>query len=133
GDKEYVLGPTHEEVVSPLARKVIFSYRDLPLYVFQIQNKFRDEMRPKSGLLRTREFLMKDLYSFHSNQEDLDKYYEVAAKAYEKIFKAAGIGKVTYRTLASGGSFSKYSDEYQMLTESGEDVIYICTKCSTAI
>ena len=133
GDKEYVLGPTHEEVVTPLAKKMIFSYRDLPLYVFQIQEKLRDELRPKSGLLRVREFSMKDLYSFHANQADLDKYYEIAAKSYEKIFKEAGIGKTTYRTLASGGSFSKYSDEFQTVTQAGEDIIYICTKCGIAI
>ncbi|MDO8529932.1 MAG: aminoacyl--tRNA ligase-related protein [bacterium] len=133
GDKEYALGSTHEEVVAPLAKKVVFSYRDLPLYVFQIQNKFRDELRAKSGILRTREFLMKDLYSLHVNQEGLDKYYEVAAKAYENIFKEVGIGKITYRTLASGGTFSKYSDEFQTITEAGEDLIYICTKCSLAV
>ncbi len=133
GDKEYVLGPTHEEVVTPLAKKIVFSYRDLPFYVFQIQDKLRDELRPKSGLLRVREFLMKDLYSFHANQADLDIYYETVAKAYEKIFKELGISKLTHRTLASGGSFSKYSDEYQTLTESGEDTIYICTKCHIAI
>lgn len=133
GDKEYGLGFSHEEAVAPLAKKVIFSYRDLPMSVFQIQNKFRDELRAKSGILRTREFMMKDLYSFHANQEDLDAYYEVAAKAYGKIFKEAGIGEVTYRTLASGGSFSKYSDEFQMLTEAGEDMISICKKCGIAI
>ena len=133
GDKEYILGPTHEEVVTPLAKRVIFSYRDLPFYVFQIQNKLRDELRPKSGLLRVKEFWMKDLYSFHTNQADLDTYYEVAAKAYEKIFKEAGIGKITHRTLASGGSFSKYSDEFQMETLAGEDLIYICKKCGVAI
>jgi len=133
GDKEYVLGPTHEEVVTPLAKKVVFSYRDLPFYVFQIQDKLRDELRPKSGLLRVKEFLMKDLYSFHANQADLDSYYEITAKAYEKIFKEAGIGKLTYRTLASGGSFSKYSDEFQMITDTGEDMIYVCKKCGTAI
>ncbi|OGZ62426.1 MAG: hypothetical protein A3C58_03445 [Candidatus Staskawiczbacteria bacterium RIFCSPHIGHO2_02_FULL_34_10] len=133
GDKEYVLGPTHEEVITPLAKKVVFSYRDLPFYVFQIQEKLRDELRPKSGLLRVREFAMKDLYSFHANQADLDKYYEVVAKSYEKIFKECGIGRLTYRTLASGGSFSKYSDEYQTLTQAGEDTIYICEKCNIAI
>ncbi len=131
GDKEYGLGLSHEEVVAPLAKKIVFSYRDLPFYVFQIQNKFRDELRAKSGILRTREFLMKDLYSFHANQGDLDKYYEICAKAYKNIFKETGI-KV-YRTLASGGSFSKYSDEFQMLTNAGEDLIYICKKCSIAI
>lgn len=133
GDKEYALGPTHEEVVSPLAKKVVFSYRDLPFYLFQIQTKFRDELRAKSGILRTREFLMKDLYSFHANQADLDDYYEKAAKIYSKIFKEFGIGKNTYRTFASGGSFSKYSDEFQTITEAGEDIIYICRKCSAAI
>ncbi len=133
GDKEYAMGPTHEEVVAPLAKRFVFSYRDLPFYVFQIQTKFRDELRAKSGILRTREFLMKDLYSFHSNQADLDKYYEMAAKTYEKIFKECGIGKITYKTLASGGSFSKYSDEFQMLTEAGEDLIYICSKCKIGI
>ena len=131
GDKEYALGLSHEEVVSPLAKKVVFSYRDLPLYVFQIQNKFRDELRAKSGILRTREFLMKDLYSFHANQQDLDAYYEIAAKAYEKIFKKMGIQ--VHRTLASGGSFSKYSDEFQMVTDAGEDIIYVCKKCGIAI
>jgi len=133
GDKEYALGPTHEEVVSPLAKKIVFSYRDLPFSVFQIQTKFRDELRVKSGLLRTREFLMKDLYSFHATQEDLDKYYDKMLKVYFNIFKECGIGKNTYQTLASGGTFSKYSDEFQTLTEAGEDIIYICQKCKTAV
>ncbi len=133
GDKEYALGPTHEEVVSPLAKKNVFSYRDLPISVFQIQTKFRDELRAKSGLLRTREFLMKDLYSFHANQEDLDKYYEKMIKVYFNIFKELGIGKQTYLTLASGGTFSKYSHEFQMVTDAGEDIIYICNKCKTAV
>ncbi len=133
GDKEYALGPTHEEVVVPLAKKIVFSYRDLPFSVFQIQTKFRDELRVKSGLLRTREFLMKDLYSFHSTEADLDKYYDKMAKVYFNIFKECGIGKNTYQTLASGGTFSKYSDEFQTLTEAGEDIIYICQKCKTAV
>ena len=109
GDKDYVLGPTHEEVIAPLAKKIIFSYKDLPYSIFQIQTKFRNELRAKSGILRTREFLMKDLYSFHSNQEDLDAYFSKAAKAYKNIFKTLGLGRQTYETLASGGSFSKYS------------------------
>ena len=133
GDKEYALGPTHEEVVSPLAKKNIFSYKDLPISLFQIQTKFRDELRAKSGILRTREFLMKDLYSFHSTQEDLDKYYEKMLKVYADIFKECGIGKNTYQTMASGGSFSKYSDEFQTTTDAGEDIIYICRKCQLAI
>jgi len=133
GDKEYALGPTHEEIVSPLAKKNVFSYRDLPFAVFQIQTKFRDELRAKSGVLRTREFLMKDLYSFHTNQEDLDKYYEKMIKVYFNIFKELGIKNQTYLTLASGGTFSKYSHEFQMVTEAGEDIIYICNKCKTAV
>ena len=132
GDKEYAMGPTHEEVVSPLAKKNVMSYRDLPFAIFQIQTKFRDELRAK-GILRTREFLMKDLYSFHTSQEDLDKYYDKMTKVYFNVFKELGIGKETYLTLASGGTFSKYSHEFQMVTEAGEDLIYICNKCKTAI
>ncbi|MCX6723382.1 MAG: His/Gly/Thr/Pro-type tRNA ligase C-terminal domain-containing protein, partial [Candidatus Staskawiczbacteria bacterium] len=133
GDKDIALAATHEEVVAPLAKKVIFSYKDLPFYVFQIQNKFRNELRAKSGLLRTREFLMKDLYSFHASQEDLDKYYDKLIKSYFNIFKRFGIRNKTYLTLASGGTFSKYSHEFQMVTDAGEDTIYICQKCKLAV
>jgi prolyl-tRNA synthetase len=133
GDKDYALGPTHEEVVSPLAKRNIFSYRDLPFALFQIQTKLRDELRAKSGLLRTREFLMKDLYSFHSTQEDLDKYYDKIIKIYFNIYKELGIRSQTYLTFASGGTFSKYSHEFQMVADAGEDIIYICNKCKTAI
>jgi prolyl-tRNA synthetase len=130
---DYALGPTHEEVVSPLLGKFVFSYKDLPKYVFQIQNKFRDEKRAKSGLLRGREFFMKDLYSFHRDENDLDKYYEKVGKSYEKIFKTVGLGGLTYLTFASGGTFSKYSHEFQTLTPAGEDIIYICEKCKIAV
>jgi prolyl-tRNA synthetase len=130
---EYVLGPTHEEIVSPLMKNFIFSYKDLPLYVFQIQNKFRDEKRAKSGLLRGREFLMKDLYSFHRDENDLDKYYEKVKAAYFRIFKRVGLGKLTVLTFASGGTFSKYSHEFQTLSPVGEDKIYLCEKCQVAI
>jgi len=129
-EKDYALNPTHEEVISPLAKKMILSYKDLPLYLFQIQTKFRNELRVKSGLLRTREFLMKDLYSFHATEKDLDDYYEKASLAYNKIFKRCGLG--VFKTLASGGSFSKYSHEFQAETEAGEDIIFICKKCKTA-
>ena len=132
-NKEYALNPTHEEMITPLAKKFIFSYRELPFAVFQIQTKFRNEKRAKAGLLRGREFLMKDLYSFHSSQEDLDSYYELATRAYYNIFKRLGLGDKTYLTYASGGSFSKYSHEFQTLTESGEDLIYICDKCKVAV
>ncbi len=132
-EKEYALNPTHEEVVTPLAKKFISSYRELPMAVYQIQNKFRNEKRAKSGLLRGREFLMKDLYSFHATQEDLDEYYERAIKAYNNIFRRVGLGEKTYLTYASGGSFSKYSHEFQTLTDAGEDVIYVCDDCKMAV
>lgn len=130
---EYALGGTHEEIVTPLAKNYISSYKDLPLYLYQIQTKFRDEKRAKSGLLRNREFLMKDLYSFHSDNDDLDRYYETVKDAYEKIFSRCGLKNDTYYTYASGGTFSKYSHEFQTVCETGEDTIYICEKCKMAI
>lgn len=132
-NKEYALNPTHEEMVTPLVKKFVHSYRELPFSVFQIQTKFRNEKRAKAGLLRGREFLMKDLYSFHASQEDLDDYYKLATEAYYKVFKRCGLGDMTYLTYASGGSFSKYSHEFQTLTEAGEDLIYICDECKVAV
>ena len=129
-DTAYALGPTHEEVIAPLAKKLISSYRDLPLAFYQIQTKFRDELRSKSGLLRGREFRMKDLYSFHSSQEDLDAYYETVQKAYFRIYERLGVKAIL--TEASGGSFSKYSHEFQVELPTGEDVIYVCKKCGLA-
>jgi prolyl-tRNA synthetase len=127
---EYALGPTHEEIIAPLSAGAILSYRDLPLSAYQIQTKFRDEARAKSGLLRGREFRMKDMYSFHASQEDLDSYYAEAQQSYVRIFSALGLKAIL--TEASGGSFSKYSHEYQVETEAGEDTIYICEKCGLA-
>lgn len=130
---DYALGATHEEVVTPLVRNYVKSYKDLPLYLYQIQTKFRDEKRAKSGLLRNREFLMKDLYSFHTDTDDLEKYYGVMTKAYQKVFRRLGIGDKTFLTYASGGSFAKYSHEFQTVTEAGEDIIYLCEKCRVAV
>jgi len=130
---EYGLGATHEEVVVPLVKKYVSSYKDLPFSVFQIQNKFRNEKRAKSGILRTREFLMKDLYSFHATEKDLDSYYEKVKGSYLKIFRDLGISKDTYFTLASGGTFSGLSHEFQTITEAGEDEIFICNKCKVAV
>ncbi|MFZ4648160.1 MAG: aminoacyl--tRNA ligase-related protein [Patescibacteria group bacterium] len=131
--REYALGATHEEVVTPLAKKYIFSYRELPMSIYQIQTKFRNEKRAKAGLIRGREFLMKDQYSFHTSQEDLDRFYEVAKAAYYRIYERLGLGEITYLTYASGGAFSKYSHEFQTVTEAGEDHIYICDHCKVAI
>ncbi|MCX6742796.1 MAG: His/Gly/Thr/Pro-type tRNA ligase C-terminal domain-containing protein [Candidatus Parcubacteria bacterium] len=130
---EYALGPTHEEIIVPLVKKFVNSYKDLPVYVYQFQDKFRMELRSKSGILRGREFVMKDLYSFHLDEKDLDNYYEKVKQVYLNIFKRCGIGGITYLTYASGGSFSKYSHEFQTVTEAGEDIIYICQKCKLAI
>lgn len=131
--REVALGPTHEELLVPIMQEFIASYKDLPRYVYQIQNKFRMELRSKSGILRGREFIMKDLYSFHTDEKDLDAYYERVQQAYKNIFDRVGIGEQTYMTFASGGSFSKYSHEYQTLTDAGEDIIYICDTCRIAI
>ncbi len=131
--KELGLGWTHEEIITPLVKKFVKSYRDLPLALYQIQVKFRDELRAKSGLLRGVEFIMKDLYSFHQTLEDLENYYEKVKKAYFQIFKRCGIGKQTFLTLASGGTFSEYSHEFQTLTPFGEDFIYLCEKCKVGI
>ena len=130
---KYVLNPTHEEVLTPLMKHFVSSYRDLPIAVFQFQNKFRNEPRAKSGLLRGREFVMKDLYSFHAGKQDLEKYYEKVKQAYFKIFQQAGIGEQTFLTFASGGSFSKYSHEFQAVCSAGEDTIYLCEKCKVAV
>ncbi|MDD5099294.1 MAG: His/Gly/Thr/Pro-type tRNA ligase C-terminal domain-containing protein [Candidatus Colwellbacteria bacterium] len=130
---DYVLGPTHEEEITPILKQHVFSYRDLPIYVFQIQNKFRDEKRAKSGLLRGREFLMKDLYSFHTDEKDMEDFYELSSATYSRIFERVGIGEKTYKTFASGGTFSKYSHEFQTVTPAGEDTIYICEACKLAI
>ncbi|XOB41634.1 MAG: proline--tRNA ligase [Candidatus Nealsonbacteria bacterium] len=133
GGKDFSLGWTHEEIITPLVKKFVQSYKNLPVFVYQIQDKFRDELRVKSGLLRGVEFIMKDLYSFHRDEKDLDKYYEKVKKAYLRIFERCGLGKQTFLTLASGGTFSKYSHEFQTITPVGEDEIYLCQKCKLAV
>jgi prolyl-tRNA synthetase len=119
------LAPTHEEPLTKLMKKFITSYKDLPAFPYQFQNKFRNETRAKSGILRTREFIMKDLYSFCRDQKELDEYYEIAKQAYVKIFERLGLGEITYITFASGGTFCKFSHEFQTLCEYGEDLIYV--------
>jgi len=124
-DTELGLAFTHEEPLTKLMKEYISSYRDLPLGIYQFQKKFRNEARAKSGIMRTREFLMKDLYTFCKDEKEHEEYYEKAKEAYKNIFKRAGIGHVTYLTFASGGSFSKYSHEFQTITGAGEDTIYV--------
>lgn len=132
GDKDYALGQSQEEVVSPLMAEFIRSYRDLPRAIYHIQWKFRDELRSKSGIMRGREFLMKDMYSFHEDMEDFEKYYASAREAYLKIFKRLELeAKVTE---ASGGAFSdKISYEFEVLSEAGEANILYCKKCDWCV
>ena len=131
--RDFALGATHEEIITPLAKRDIFSYRDLPLALYQFQTKFRMELRAKSGLLRGREFLMKDLYSFHVDDNDFQEYYKKVKTAYKNIFDRLGIGDKTIITFAAGGTFSKYSHEFQTLTPAGEDTVYLCDDCRVAV
>ncbi len=122
---EYVLNCTHEDLITPIAQKFRTSYKDFPFAVYQIQTKFRNEARPKSGIMRGREFRMKDLYSFHTSQEDFQAYYDRAKEVYTNTFKALGLGADTVMALASGGDFTPdFSHEFQTRCEAGEDVIF---------
>lgn len=130
--KEYALGQSEEEVVTPLVLKRVHTYHDLPQAAYQIHWKFRDELRSKSGLLRGREFLMKDMYSFHVDQADFERYYEIAKKAYLRVFERLGL--VAKVTEGSGGAFSqKISYEFMVLTDAGEDDILYCNDCEFCV
>src|SRR3990167_373429 len=131
--REIALGPTHEEIVVPILKNYVSSHKDFPLYIYQIQNKFRMELRAKSGMLRSREFIMKDMYSFHTSKEDFENFYEKMKDVYKNIFQKVGIGHITYLTFAAGGTFSKYSHEFQTITPAGEDTIYIDRDSNTAL
>lgn len=125
----YVLNPTHEDVITPIVKDIARSYRDLPVSLYQIQTKFRNEARAKSGILRGREFRMKDLYSFHKDQDDLMRFYDDMKKVYANVFNDIGIGEDTFLTVASGGDFTtNFSHEFQTLTDAGEDLIYVDRK-----
>ena len=121
---ELGLAPTHEEPITNLMRTYIESYKDLPVYAYQFQTKFRNELRAKSGILRTREFLMKDLYSFSPDEESHNEFYHQAEEAYKRIYARLGLGDCTYETFASGGIFAKFSHEFQTILDVGEDTIY---------
>lgn len=123
---ELGIGLTHEEPIVDVISNYVSSYKDMPFSVFQIQNKFRNELRAKSGLLRGREFLMKDMYTFSRDQQQHQQEYEKVIVAYYKIYARLGIGEITYRTCAAGGIFSpRFSDEFQTVCEVGEDTIYV--------
>lgn len=124
-DTELGLAVTHEAAMTKMLKNFVQSYRDLPQYIYQFQTKFRNEIRAKSGIMRTREFMMKDLYSFDVDEKAHNEFYEKAKIAYKNVFKRVGIGHITYLTFASGGMFAPFSHEFQTLTSSGEDTIFV--------
>lgn len=132
-DTELGLGWSHEEPIVEMMRQYVQSYKDLPISLYQFQTKMRNELRAKSGIMRGREFIMKDMYSFHASAEDLDKYYNETIEAYKRVYSRLGLGDDTYVTFASGGAFTKFSHEFQTICEAGEDVIYLHREKNIAI
>ena len=130
---ELGLAFTHEEALSNLLTNFISSYKDLPIYIYDIRTVFRNEKRAKSGIMRGREFFWKALYSFSKNEEEHDKYYEKMKDIYKNIFEKVGLGDKTFLTFASGGTFSKYSHEFQTISKAGEDTIYIDKEKNIAV
>lgn len=128
-DIPMVLGMTHEEAAVQLVREYANSYNKYPFMIYQVQTKFRDEARPRGGLIRVREFTMKDAYSFHTSQEDLERYYDICYKAYERIFARAGIPETITVKSDSGMMGGSVSHEYMLLTPIGEDTIAVCSEC----
>ena len=130
-ERDFCFGPTHEEIVTDIVRREVRSYRELPINLYQIQTKFRDELRPRFGLMRGREFIMKDAYSFHVDADDLNREYQSMAETYRRIFQRCGLNtrQVESDTGAIGG---RRAHEFQVLADSGEDAIVSCTKCDYA-
>ncbi len=122
---ELGLAWSHEEAIVSMMAQYVHSYKDLPFSVYQFQTKLRNELRAKSGIMRGREFVMKDMYSLHSSQEDMDQYYDKVIAAYKRIYERLGLGDDTFVTFASGGAFTKFSHEFQTVCDAGEDVLYI--------
>ncbi|MDX2168295.1 MAG: proline--tRNA ligase, partial [Deltaproteobacteria bacterium] len=130
-DRDFCYGPTHEEVVTDIVRREVRSYRDLPLNLYQVQSKFRDEIRPRFGLMRGREFVMKDAYSFHVDVDDCKREYQVMFDAYTRIFQRCGL---TFRPVeaATGAIGGSMSHEFHVLAASGEDALVSCARCGYA-
>lgn len=124
-ETEVGFGWSHEEPIVEMLKQYIQSYKDLPISLYQFQTKMRNELRAKSGVMRGREFVMKDMYSFHASADDLDAYYNQTIEAYKRVFDRLGLGSDTYVTFASGGAFTKFSHEFQTICDAGEDVIYL--------
>ena len=130
---ELGLAWSHEEAIMTMASQYVSSYKDLPMSVYQFQTKLRNELRSKSGIMRGREFIMKDMYSLHATQEDMDRYYDIVIEAYKRIYERLGLGDTTFVTFASGGAFTKFSHEFQTICEAGEDVLYVDEKKTVAV
>jgi len=130
---EVGFGWSHEEQILEMMQQFVQSYKDLPISVYQFQTKLRNELRAKSGIMRGREFVMKDMYSLHANQEDMDTYYDQVIEAYRRVFKRVGLGDSTFVTFASGGAFTKFSHEFQTICEAGEDILYVNADRSVAV
>lgn len=130
---ELGLAWSHEEAIMEMMQQHIESYKDLPVSVYQFQTKLRNELRSKSGIMRGREFVMKDMYSLHATQEDMDEYYDRVIEAYKKIYHRLGIGDETFVTFASGGAFTKFSHEFQTICSAGEDVLYVNADKTVAV
>lgn len=132
-DSEVGLGWSHEEPIVEMMKQYVKSYKDLPSSLYQFQTKMRNEVRAKSGIMRGREFVMKDMYSFHATAKDLASYYDATIAAYNRVYERLGIGDDTYVTFASGGAFTKFSHEFQTICEAGEDVIYLHREKNIAV
>ncbi len=132
-ETELGLGWSHEEPIVEMMKHHVQSYKDLPASLYQFQTKMRNELRAKSGIMRGREFVMKDMYSFHATAEDLAAYYERTIEAYKRVYDRLGIGADTYVTFASGGAFTKFSHEFQTICDAGEDVIYLHRERNIAV
>lgn len=132
-ETELGLGWSHEEPIVEMLKDYVHSYKDLPISLYQFQTKMRNELRAKSGIMRGREFVMKDMYSFHASAEDLENYYNATIEAYKRVYDRLGIGQETYVTFASGGAFTKFSHEFQTVCDAGEDVIYLHRQKNIAV
>jgi prolyl-tRNA synthetase len=124
---------SHEEPITDMMKEFIASYRDLPTYVYQFQAKLRNEIRAKSGIMRAREFIMKDLYSYSKTEAEHQEFYDAMIQSYLRVFSKIGLGKSTFLTFASGGSFTEFSHEFQTICEAGEDIIYLDRQKGIAI
>lgn len=132
-DTELGLAWSHEEAIMEMMQSFVKSYKDLPASVYQFQTKLRSELRAKSGIMRGREFVMKDMYSLHATQEDMDQYYDKVIEAYKRCYDRLGIGDTTFVTFASGGAFTKFSHEFQTICDAGEDILYVSEDRSVAV